>query len=342
MRSERASVPARRKFPGLPVATQRARAHLVEASKQVARHARFRHVVFKGTGRRRPVDLAPRASADAYQPLLPAGRTPHLTADEARFVNWLFERGGLDARAYRPETLRRRLPACLRAVRATTVNEARLLLQDDPPAVAAAVNTMVLGVTSFFRDAAVFDHLTYTVLPALPRSTTGGGGGGGGGPRVWSAGCSDGEELYSVAMLLAEMNLLHGSYLLGSDCRAHAVARARAGRYEPRMLRDVPPSWQEKYFEPDGTMARVRPELRAAVQWRTGDLTRLREPGAWDLILCRNLVMYLRPDVAGAIWAAFEAALRPGGFLVLGKAERPVGARRLGMVAPCIYRRDRA
>jgi chemotaxis methyl-accepting protein methylase len=193
---------------------------------------------------------------------------------------------------------------------------------------------MVIGVTSFFRDASVFDHLTYTVLPALPRTPRGH-------PRVWSAGCSDGEEIYSVAMLLAEMNLLGGTYLLGTDCRPQAVARARAGRYEHRAMRDVPLAWQRNYFEGDGDAhARLRCEVRSAVQWRTGDVTRLCEPGAWDLILCRNLTMYLRLDVAGRIWSAFEDALRPGGFLVLGKAERPIGAQRLGLVAPCIYRRD--
>jgi chemotaxis methyl-accepting protein methylase len=316
---------------------------LTEASKQIARGARFRHVVFKRTVRRRAVDLAPRASAGDHAAAADADaaagvpffdrRAARLAADEEQFVNWLFEQGGLDARAYRPETLRRRLPACLRALRAASVADARLALQGDAAAIAAAVNTMVIGVTSFFRDAAVFDHLTYTVLPALPRSS--------GQARVWSAGCSDGEETYSIAMLLAEMDLLTGSYLLGTDCRPQAVARARAGRYERRALRDVPPAWQAKYFEPDGAFARVRPALRAAVQWRTGDLTRLREPGAWDLILCRNLTMYLRPAIAGPVWAQLEAALRPGGFLVLGKAERPIGAQRLGTVAPCIYRRDR-
>jgi chemotaxis methyl-accepting protein methylase len=261
-------------------------------------------------------------------------RQPYLSDEEEHFVCWLFERGGLDARMYRPETLRRRLPACLRTLRASCVAEARLPLQNDPAAIAAAVNTMVIGITGFFRDAEVFDHLTYSVLPALPRARPHRA-------RIWSAGCSDGEEMYSLAILLAEMNLLDGSYLLGTDCRPQAVARARAGRYEPRLLRDVPQSWQEKYFEPDGAMVRVRPELRAVVQWRTGDLTRMCEPGMWDLIFCRNLTMYLRPDVAARVYAAFEESLRPGGFLLLGKAERPIGAQRLGLVAPCIYRRGR-
>ena len=298
----------------------------------VARGARFRHVVFRQTGRRRAVNLAPRPSENRLS-LLHA-RQPCLSPVEERFVRWLFEKGGVDARAYRPETLRRRLPACLRMLRASAVADARLVLQNDRAAIAAAVNTMVIGVTSFFRDAGVFDRMTYTVLPALPRTRPHP-------PRIWSAGCSDGEEMYSLAILLAELNLLDGTYLLGTDCRPQAVARARAARYEPRMLRDVPQSWQEKYFEADGGMMRARPELRAGIQWRTGDLTRMCEPGMWDLILCRNLTMYLRPDVAARVHIAFEDSLRPGGFLVLGKAERPIAAQRLGLVAPCIYRRDR-
>lgn len=304
--------------------------------RQAARTARYRHVVFRGSTRRPAVNLAPppSPSLDIDTPR-PGDRPPHLSGEERRFITWLFEQGGLDARAYRDETLRRRIPACLRAVRAGSIAEARLILQQDRAAIAFALNAMVIGVTGFFRDASVFDHLTYTVLPALPRI--------GGPARVWSAGCSDGEETYSLAMLLAEMDLLGGSYLLGTDCRTEAIARARAGRYQQRVLRDVPVSWQAKYFEPGGqSFVRVRAELRGAVQWRHGDLTRLREPGTWDLILCRNLTMYFRPNVAARLWSALEDALRPGGFLVLGKAERPIGASRLGMVAPCIYRRDRA
>jgi chemotaxis methyl-accepting protein methylase len=85
----------------------------------------------------------------------------------------------------------------------------------------------------------------------------------------------------------------------------------------------------------------VRESLRSAVQWRTSDVTQVHEPGAWDLILCRNMAMYLRSCAAAQLWRAMEASLRPGGFLVLGKAERPAGAKRLSAIAPCIYRRDR-
>jgi chemotaxis protein methyltransferase CheR len=102
----------------------------------------------------------------------------------------------------------------------------------------------------------------------------------------------------------------------------------------------VPPAWWDKYFTREELRLRVAPQLRSAIRWRTGDVTQIREPGQWDVILCRNMAMYLRPHVAAALWNELEEALRPGGFLILGKAERPTGARGLSAVSPCIYRRD--
>jgi len=350
---------------------------------------KFRHVVFAGAGRRteRLADLArigdPVPARGVGLPLDPraawiAAGTAGLnvveprpgtrwSAEDESFVATLLDRAGLDARAYRQETLRRRLPACLRVLRAASVAEARDAIDRSPRLIGAAVATMVIGVTAFFRDPAVFDHLAQDVLPALGKSR------GTGPPRIWSVGCSDGDEVYSIAILLAEEGLPGGTYLLGTDCRPEAIARARDGWFDAAAVRGVPAAWMNRYFEPElpdaacagtastatapsrdsgsgggiggapraGRRWRVVAPLRSAVQWRTGDVLRLPEPGAWDVILCRNMAMYLRPDAAGRLWQRFEAALRPGGYLVLGKAERPVGAERMSPVAPCIYRRDR-
>ena len=308
---------------------------------KIERGSRFRHVVFRDAiGRRRAVNLAPRPRQTPPNPS--AGECPRLEGDEAVFMHWLFREAGLDAETYRPETLRRRLGSCLRAVRAADISEARRRVVRDGEALADAMDAVLIGVTGFFRDAAVFDHLARAVLPALPRAARETGR-----PRVWSAGCSDGAELYSVAMLLSELKMLENAHLLGTDCRAEAVRRARAGEFETRALRDVPREWVDRYFEPSSPGVRepdtrqVCETLRRRAQWRRADVTRLCEPGSWDLILCRNLAMYLRPEVTGRLWVQLEWALRPGGFLVLGKAERPVGATRLELVVPCIYRKGR-
>jgi chemotaxis methyl-accepting protein methylase len=300
------------------------------AIMQRLRAGRFRHVAFaSGLGARRAINFGAVAAGPEDQHPLAAGK---LSGDESIFLRWLFRRAGLDVRHYRAETLQRRLAACLRALRASDVREAKAMLIRDGSLVAVAISAMVIGVTSFFRDSPVFDYLTVHVLATLRQ--------GGRGARIWSAACSDGDEVYSVAMLLEEMKLLDGAYLLGTDCRGDAIRRARLGSYHSQAVKDVPEAWLEKYFTKEGVRYRISEKMRSAVQFRTADMMEICEPGSWDVILCRNAGMYLRPESAGRLWQRFEDVLRPGGYLVLGKAERPVGTMRLSAVAPCIYRRD--
>ncbi|HEX8522422.1 MAG TPA: protein-glutamate O-methyltransferase CheR [Tepidisphaeraceae bacterium] len=300
----------------------------MSAIVQRLRAGRFRHVVFAtGMGMRRARNLA----APATEPL---ERVEALQGEPAAFLRWLFRRGGLDVNQYRPETLNRRLPACLRALRTSDVREARELINSSPELTVTALSALVIGVTSFFRDAATFDELTYHVLPSRKHSRSAA-------LRIWSVGCSDGAEPYSIAILLAELDRLEGATILGTDCRADAVVCAREGLYDDHAVRDVPQVWLEKYFKKERGHWRLCQRVRDAVQYRTADMTQITEPGTWDVILCRNVCMYFKPECAGRMWERFESSLTPGGFLVLGKAERPTGTKRLSGVGPCIYRRDR-
>ena len=315
------------------------------AAVEGAREARFRHIVFRQERSAAPINFAPLPPPPPLPPSNPLKRwglhsnDPHyaprpIAADELNFVRWLFARADLDARIYRTETLARRLPACLRAVRARSLSQARQRLEDEPGLTATALGAMLIGVSEFFRDAPVFEQLWREVLPTLPRRA--------GHPRVWSIGCSDGQELYSVAMMLSELKMLAGATLLGTDCRSAAVARAREGRYDESALRGVPPSLVSKYCvdEPSRGMWRVCDEVRMATQWRSGDATRRSERGAWDLILCRNVSMYLQSEVASQLRRMCEQSLRVGGVLVFGRAERPQGMTRLTLLGPCVYRKE--
>jgi chemotaxis methyl-accepting protein methylase len=221
----------------------------------------------------------------------------------------------------------------LRLLRARTPAEARRLLEENPALTGPALSAMLVGVTTFFRDPDVFAVLAERVLPELARGRAG--------LHVWSAGCADGAELYSVALLLAERGLLGGSCLLGTDCRPDALARARAGVFEAAAMHNVPLRLLGRYFTPEGATWQVTPSLRARLCWRGGDLLKAPEPGVWDVILCRNTAMYMRAEAVQPLWGRLEAALRPGGVLMLGKAERPFGSKRLSLVAPCLYRRNR-
>jgi chemotaxis methyl-accepting protein methylase len=290
----------------------------------------YRHVVFPDAlgGEGRAVDFSC-VLADRSTVRPPADE---LALDDYKCVQWLFKEAGLDLATYRLETIKRRIPACTRALRVESARQVCAAVRCQPNLLSIAMSTLVIGVTSFFRDPAVFASLRETIMPELlTRSPA---------PRIWSVGCSDGAELYSMAILLAERGAFQRCSLLGTDCRRDAIARAREGSYTPEGLAGVSEELKSRYFAFDDSRWRVRPYMRAAVQWRQGNVLNTPEPGGWDLISCRNMAIYLQPTAAGQLWAQLENSLRPGGFLVLGKAERPYGATGLKTVAPCVYRRD--
>lgn len=292
---------------------------------------RFRHIVF-------PADVKQRPKIINFAHVQEKGATRaepvcDLSQENALFLNWLFAQAGLDARLYRAETLQRRVPACLRALHVRSTAQARRLLEQKPSLAATALGAILVGVTWFFRDVAVFDLLRDYVIPTVAGTRRS--------VYAWSVGCSEGAELYSLALLLAEMDMLANSYLLGTDCRSEAIARAQNGWFDSEAIKDVPPPLLARYFTCQAQGYRVNACIRTALHWRTGDVLTATEPGVWDLVFCRNTTMYLRPEATARLWEQFEKLLRPGGVLVLGKAERPVGAKRLSLLAPCIYRRNR-
>ena len=289
--------------------------------------AAFRHTVFPQRGR---------TSLSAVNLSLPTHRTagfptPGVTREEG-FVRWLFEQAGLESSDYKAETLHRRVPACLRALRAGSISDARAMVLRSPANLRTALSAVLIGVTGFFRDASVFDHLSRCILPELTACGTG--------ARIWSVGCSDGQELYSIAMLLAEANLLCRCTFLGTDCRADAIAAAGKAIYTSDALRSLPEGMRKNIACQRAITGVCKIICATAVQWRSANALALREPGLWDLIVCRNMVIYMTADAASRLWQSLADSLRPGGILMLGKAERTLGVAGLTQIAPCFYRRQ--
>jgi chemotaxis methyl-accepting protein methylase len=289
---------------------------------------RYRHVVFPDApdAGGAPLDFTPRINPPRQ--LLAEER---FSSSEFECIARLFGRFNLDVNDYGLETLHRRMPACLRALRVESIHDVEALAGPKPELARRALSTLLLGVTSFFRDPAVFEFLEAVVLPELLAGRAS--------PRIWSVGCSDGAELYSLAILLAQRDALARCTLLGTDCRPDAIALARNGRYESNAIKGLPGMLLKRYFSAAQDVYYVQRSLRESIQWRQSNALGAPEPGLWDLILCRNLAIYLRPAAAGALWARLEGCLRPGGILVLGKAEKPMGVEGMQAVAPCVYRR---
>lgn len=220
---------------------------------------------------------------------------------------------GLDLDAYRVEHVAERVRRALERERVPSVEELARLLATDVAAKARFRRSVAVSVSGLFRDSAQFDLLERTLLPPIVARP--------GRVSVWSAGCADGSELYSVAIVLDRLGALDRSLLLGSDVLEENLAAAGAGVYG------------------DVTICE---RLRLRARWERRDLVRDgAPPGKWRLILCRNVAIYLSPVAKQALHETLARSLFTGGILLLGRSERLTTPASLGLerVAPHAYRR---
>ena len=262
-----------------------------------------------------PAALAAFVAAAGPAPAAPG----HRLAD---IVELLRTRTAHDFTLYKPGTLQRRVDRrmALAGLAPADMDGYLARLQADPAEPGLLAKDLFIHVTSFFRDPAVFDHLAETVVPALiagqPAHHT---------IRVWVAGCSTGEEAYSLAIVFQERIAAAGSgvrlQFLASDTDADAVATAREGLYPATIARDVSPARLAAFFTREGDGYRVVPELRGVVVFTVQDL--LADPpfSRLDVVSCRNVMIYLRAEAQRKIVTLFHFALRTGGVLLLGNSE---------------------
>jgi chemotaxis protein methyltransferase CheR len=195
----------------------------------------------------------------------------------------------------------------------------RRLRAGDPAAVAALVEQAVVGETYFYRHPEQLEALARHALDRAPP----------GRPLVlWSAGCATGEEAYTLAMLLLEAGRGRiPDRILATDVSARALEAARAGRYGDWSLRRLGPPLRQRHFEPDGPRLSVAPAARQRVEFRTHNLVRDEAPGlGFDVVLCRNVLIYFTPERALQVLEKLAGALAPGGWLLLGPVEAPLAA----------------
>ena len=198
------------------------------------------------------------------------------------------------------------------------------LLRKDTSEIDTLANDLLINVTSFFRDPKVFQNLSATVICDLVAKQP---------PdqplRIWSVGCSSGEEIYTLAMLFREQLTLQKRNVklqfFASDVDADAIAVARVGHYPDSIAAEVSPERLERFFSKESDGYRISQDLRSMVIFTVQDL--LADPpfAKLDMISCRNLLIYLQPEAQSKVIALFHFALRDKGILLLGSAET-VGA----------------
>lgn len=195
-------------------------------------------------------------------------------------------------------------------------------LDRDPTVFAALAASLTIGETYFFREPGQFEYLRNTVVPQLLRDR-----GPGASLRAWSAGCAAGEEAYSLAIMFRELGLSGSAEVIGTDLSEERLARAREGAYSSWSLRGVPEAVQRRHFTRKGRSYRVAPEIRASVRFERLNLADAFYPasalgiGSLDLILCRNVLIYLDRATVAAVANRLMNSLGENGWLFLGASD---------------------
>lgn len=233
---------------------------------------------------------------------------------------------GVDFRDYKATSVRRRMARRMTVLRLTALSDYVHVLRDDPGEASSLLDELLIHVTSFFRDPAAFQVLADRVFPELLQMKRAGGT-----IRIWSAGCSTGEEVYSLAIALSDF--LAGEHaevpiqIFATDTSEKAIAIARAGIYSESALREVAPERLARYFTRlDGGRYQITKTIRDRCAFVKHDLSSDPPFSKLDLVSCRNVLIYFGPDLQKRVLGLFHFALNYPGYLLLGRAETTDGA----------------
>jgi two-component system CheB/CheR fusion protein len=235
----------------------------------------------------------------------------------------------IDFRNYKVSTILRRISRRMAVAHVASLRDYSDYLRAHPEEITELVKAFLIQVTGFFRDPEAFDFLKQTVLPELIDKAKGNGRI----VRVWSAGCATGEEAYSMSLLIADAlgpSLPEWSVkIFATDLAADAIEFARRGLYPETVLGDLPDDYRQRYFERVDHGYRISKMLRETVIFGEQDISRGVPFPRIDLVVCRNLLIYLKPELQETVLDLFAYSLHQShGYLFLGKAEtaRPTKA----------------
>lgn len=227
-----------------------------------------------------------------------------------------------DFSQYKPSTVLRRIERRMAVHQVETMDAYVRYLQKTPAEVDALFRDMLIGVTNFFRDPQAFKYLEEQVIPKLFSSKPAGSL-----IRIWTPGCSTGEEAYSLAILLAErQQALKQNFTLqvfATDIDSQAIATARAGVYPASIAADLSPERLARFFtlEPGGTEYRIHKNIRDLLIFSEQNVINDPPFSRLDLLSCRNLLIYMGAELQKKLIPLFHYALNPGGYLFLGTSE---------------------
>jgi chemotaxis protein methyltransferase CheR len=237
-----------------------------------------------------------------------------MSQDYIDFINNVNKKTGIDLSLYKEAQMKRRLTSLYEKKGYQDFNEYFQSMISNRELFDEFLDRMTINVSEFYRNASRWQILQEKVFPKLLKQNRR--------LKIWSAACSTGEEPYTIAMVLSSFMPLSDVSILATDLDENAIARAKSGIYPERSLQEVPKDLKTKFFQKDGMFYKVDDSVKKTVTFKKQNLLADSFDQNFDLIVCRNVMIYFTEEAKSLLYHKFSRALRPGGILFVGSTEQ--------------------
>ncbi|HHY73168.1 MAG TPA: protein-glutamate O-methyltransferase CheR [Bacillus bacterium] len=234
--------------------------------------------------------------------------------DYQDFITNVHRKTGIDLACYKEAQMKRRLTSLYEKKGYKNFQQFFEAMSTDRKVLDEFLDRMTINVSEFYRNGKRWEVLQKKIIPKLLEKNKK--------LKVWSAACSTGEEPYTLAMVLSNFMPLSQIQILATDLDETVINRAKIGIYPDRSLAEVPEDMKRKYFTKDGIFYKVSDEIKRTVTFKKHNLLADTFDTNFDLIVCRNVLIYFTEEAKEVLYKKFSAALRPGGILFVGSTEQ--------------------
>lgn len=250
------------------------------------------------------------------------------------FEEWVLKDFGINLKAYKQNQLQRRILSLMSRVGVNSVEEYINLLKKDKDQRIKFLDFITINVSEFFRNPEIFDELEKKIKIELLNNTSGS-------LKIWSAACSIGAEPYSLSIIMDEISPNKKYKIIATDLDMTILQRAKEGIYAQVEIKNVKKERLEKYFTKEGEKYKIKSSIKNVVTFKKHDLILDNYEKDFDLIVCRNVVIYFNQDIKDNIYKKFSESLKKGGLLFVGATESIYNYKDYGFekVSTFIYRK---
>lgn len=237
-----------------------------------------------------------------------------------KFKEQVFKKTGLDLSLYKERQMKRRIESLIKRHNINTFEEYFAELNRNKDVFDEFINYLTINVSEFFRNPTQWQMLKDEVFPELLKNKKQ--------LKIWSAACSTGEEPYTLTMVLSNHLPLSQIKIVAADIDREAINKAKMGMYSAKSIENVPNEFKEKYFRPIGNSFAISEDIKRCVEFKSMNLLADQYPSGYDLIVCRNVMIYFTEEAKDEMYHKFNGALVEGGILFVGSTEQIIMPHR--------------